>query len=277
MTDPLPEPEAGLTVNQVAFEETLQVVLAVTDSAVDPAEADGTDQLDKSKVNDGATAAGCVTVIVRVTCGVPDVVTTVSVALRADVVVLACADKVMEALPEPEAGLRANHEAFEAADQATFEVTDTEVESAEADGTDQLDRLKVNDGVTAAPGCVTDTVRVTGGVPDVVVTVTVAVRADVAVLACADNVTEPLFEPAAGLTVNQVASDEADQVVLEVTDSEVDPVEADGTDQVDRLSVNDGVTAAPGWVTDTVRVTCGEPVVVVSVTVAVRDDVAVLA
>jgi len=72
--------------------------------------------------------------------------------------------------------------------------------------------------------------------------------------------------------------DDTDHDVFDVTDTGVDPADADGTDQLDRFSVNDGVTTAtPGCVTDTVRVTCGLPDVVVNVTVAERDAEAVLA
>ena len=78
-----------------------------------------------------------------------------------------------------------------------------------------------------------------------------------------------LDEPEAGLTVNHEASDDTDHDAFAVTDTAVDPTAADGTDHDDTFTVNDGVT--PGWVTDTVRVTCGEPLVVMKVTVALRD------
>jgi len=59
--------------------------------------------------------------------------------------------------------------------------------------------LKVNAGAGATvPGCVTDTVCVTTGVPDVVVNVMVAVRDEVPVFAAADRVTDPLPLPVAG-------------------------------------------------------------------------------
>ena len=86
-----------------------------------------------------------------------------------------------------------------------------------------------------------------------------------------------LPEPDDGLTVNQAAFDDTDQDVFDVTDTEVDPAEDDATAQLDTPTVRDGVALAPGWVTVTVRVTCGEPLVVVKVTVAVRDAVEVLA
>ena len=84
-------------------------------------------------------------------------------------------------------------------------------------------------------------------------------------------------EPEAGLTVNQVESDDTDQVVFDDTTTPVDPANADTTHHADTFNVNDGVNAAPGCVTDTVRVTCGEPLVVVNVTVALRDADAVFA
>ena len=74
-----------------------------------------------------------------------------------------------------------------------------------------------------------------------------------------------------------MAFEDTDQVVFADTDTDVDPADADDTDQLDTFNVNDGVTAAPGCVTDTVRVTCGEPDDVVNVTVALRDVVAVFA
>jgi len=86
-------------------------------------------------------------------------------------------------LPEPVDGEADSHDALDDTDQVTFDVTKTEADPFEYDGTDQLDALRVNDGVSVAPGCVTVTVRVTWGDPLVVVTVTVAERAVVAVLA----------------------------------------------------------------------------------------------
>ena len=62
-----------------------------------------------------------------------------------------------------------------------------------------------------------------------------------------------------------------------VTDTDADEADADGTDQLDRFNVNDGVTVAPGCDTCTVRDTCGEPLVDKNVTVALREDVAVFA
>ena len=74
-----------------------------------------------------------------------------------------------------------------------------------------------------------------------------------------------------------MAFDDTDHDVFDVTDTGVDPADADDTDQADTFNVNDGVNAAPGCVTDTVRVTCGEPDDVTNVTVALRDADAVFA
>jgi hypothetical protein len=69
--------------------------------------------------------------------------------------------------------------------------------------------------------------------------------------------------------------DDTDQDVFDVTATAVDPAEADGTDQLDRLKLSDGDTVAvPGWVTVSVCVTCGEPLVVRNSIVAVRAVVA---
>ena len=64
-----------------------------------------------------------------------------------------------------------------------------------------------------APACVTFIVRV---MPEPE-TVMVAVRCDVEVFAAATAVIVPLFEPEAGLTVNQLADEVADHEVLLVT------------------------------------------------------------
>jgi len=60
-----------------------------------------------------------------------------------------------------------------------------------------------NDSATTAPGCDTVTVAVCTVAPDVVVTVTVAVRAVTAVFAPAVNDTDPFPVPVPGDTVNQ--------------------------------------------------------------------------
>ena len=65
-------------------------------------------------------------------------------------------------------------------------------------------------------------------------------------------------------------SDDTDQVVFDVTDTAVDSADADGTDQAEMFTVSD----TPGWVTATVCVNCGLPLVVTNVTVALRDAVA---
>jgi len=75
-----------------------------------------------------------------------------------------------------------------------------------------------------------------------------------------------------------VESDDTDHDVFDDTDTGVDPAEADTTDHADTPTVNTGgTTTTPGWVTDTVRATCGLPDVVTNVTMALRDDDAVFA
>jgi hypothetical protein len=90
--------------------------------------------------------------------------------------------------------------------------------------------------------------------------------------------TEPLPEPVDGLNNSHEAVVDALQVVLDATATDVDSEYHDAAvqDDIPKVKVFDP-DPAPGWVTDTVCVTCGEPLVVVNVTVADRDAVAVLA
>jgi len=79
-------------------------------------------------------------------------------------------------------------------------------------------------------------VRVICGDPDVVVTVTVADLGDPpagSLLAKIDNVNVPLPELVAEPTVNHGAVVDADQAVLDTTDTDVDPDDDDGTDHED--------------------------------------------
>ena len=232
----------------------------------------------RSSVNVGAAPEpGWVTDTVRVTAGEPDVVVNVIVADRDVVVVFAAAFRVTDPLPLPVAGEIVTHVAFELALHVTFDVTVTGDDADDADGTDHDEVLSVNAGVTAAPGCVTDTVRVTAGVPDVVVNVMVAVRDAVVVFAAADRVTDPSPLPVVGDTVAHVWFDDTDHEVFEDTCAATCAALADGTVHEEIPIVNVGVTAAPGCVTDTVRVTAGDPDVVVNVIVADRDVVVVFA
>ena len=91
------------------------------------------------------------------------------------------------------------------------------------------------------------------------------------VFAAAVNVTEPLPDPVAGATVNQVAPVETltAQVVFDVTDRGLVPPAAATSHAVVGEIVKAG--AAPTWFTVTVLVTCGLPAVVVNVTVALRN------
>ena len=129
---PLPEPEAGLTTNHDTFEVTDQDVFEVTDTEVDAADDNGTDHDDTPNTNVGAT--GWVTVTVRDNCGDPDVVTTVTVADRDAVPVFAVADNANVLLPAPDTGLTVNHDSFDDTAHDVFEVNDTVVYPADADG-----------------------------------------------------------------------------------------------------------------------------------------------
>jgi len=84
-------------------------------------------------------------------------------------------------LPVPVAGDTVSHAAFDVTDTAVFDVTATAVEPP-ASGAAHDAADKVNVGATC-PGWDTVKVRVTTGEPEVVVNVTVAVRAAVAVFA----------------------------------------------------------------------------------------------
>ena len=100
----------------------------------------------------------------------------------------------------------------------------------------------------------------------VVVTVTVAVRTSSAVLAAAVRAIDPLFVPVAGETVNQVWSEDTFHAAFEVTATVVFAAADDVRGHV--VLSKDSVTGAPGWVTVTVAVCAGVPVVVVNVSVA---------
>jgi len=182
VTDRLPVPVAGVAVTQAAFEDTVTDVFDVTATAVEPP-ATGAVQDDAEMVNVGATYPGCVTVNVRVTTGVPELVEKISVADRAVVEVFACAVKVTDLLPVPVAGDTLTHAAFDDTDTDVFDVTATAAEPP-ATGAAHADAEMVNaGGCGAAPTWETTRVRVTAGVPAVDVKVSVAVRAVVAVFA----------------------------------------------------------------------------------------------
>jgi len=91
------------------------------------------------------------------------------------------------------------------------------------------------------------------------------------VFGAAVNVTEPLPDPVAGATVNQLAPAETltAQVVFDVTDRASVPPAAATSHAVVGEIVKVGATGA--WFTVTVLVTGGLPAVVVNVTVALRD------
>jgi len=150
--------------------------------------------------------------------------------------------------PVPDVGDVVNHAVFD-------DVTDHDVFDDKAMNTpvpafvaiSHVVRSTVNVGAAPIPGCVTDTVRVTAGEPDVVVNVIVADRDAVVVFAAAFRVTDPLPLPVAGDTVTHVALELALHVTFDVTVTGDDADDADGTDHDDTFNVNAGVTtAAPG-------------------------------
>ncbi|MCL2783089.1 MAG: hypothetical protein FWD80_03840, partial [Propionibacteriaceae bacterium] len=280
ITEPLPDPDDGLTVSHVALDDALQVVFDVTETDVDPAFAEPTVHDDIDSVSDGVTTVtpGCVTATVRVTAVPPEVVVAVMVAVLAEVDVLAAACNITEPLPDPEVGLTVSHVALDDALQVVFDVTVTDVESEFAEPTVHEDIDSVNDGVTTVvPGWFTVTVAVAGE-PDVVVKVIVAVRAG-PVFAVADMVIDWVpDDPDVMLSVAQLASDVPCQVVLEVTKRNAEVADEVGIDHTGTDTDNvDADEDAPGWVTATVRETALPSEVVVTVTVADLAEVVVFA
>jgi len=130
------------------------------------------------------------------------------------------------------------------------------------------------DNVTAAPGWATVTVAVCTGVPVVVVNVTVAGRASTVAFAVAVKVTVPFPDPVVGDTVNHDWFDVTCHAWLEVTATVVYAPADDGRFHVFLSTFRVGT---PGWVTSIVAVATVSPTVVVNVTTAGRDVVAVLA
>jgi len=143
--------------------------------------------------------------------------------------VLSNTDTVNEPLPEPDAGPTNNHDWFDDADHDVFDVTDTDVVEAAADAFHE-DNPKPHE---PGGGWVTVTVLDICGLPDVVLTVTVADRETVPVFANADNDRDPLPELDAGVTVNHVWFDDADHDVFDNTDTEVESADEDGTPHED--------------------------------------------
>jgi len=100
VTVPFPEPEEGLTVSQLWSEVTVQLMLDVTlNEAVLPFAAATFSVLDETERV--AAPAAWMTVTV---CDVTPLPETITVAVRVEVVGLACAVTVIELLPVPVAG-----------------------------------------------------------------------------------------------------------------------------------------------------------------------------
>ena len=201
----------------------------------------------------------------------------VTVAERAAVDVFADAVNDTDTFPLPDVRDKDTHAALDDTDHDVFDVTATDVVAPAAGGAhDEPDNVSVG-AAAATPACETDTVRVTAGDPEVVVKVTVAVRADVDVFAAAVNDTETFPLPDVRDKDTHAALDDTDHDVFDVTATDVDAPAATGA-QVDAARVKVGAAAAaPACVTATVRVCAGDPAVVVKVTVAVRAEVAVFA
>ena len=154
VTDPSPEPVAGLTFNHDALVDTDADHAAFDDTATDdePAAADGTAHDDTPNTRVGAGAPGWVTVTVRDTLGEPDEVFTVTVADREDEPVFAAADNVTDPSFEPVDGLAVNHDAPDDTDtdHDAFDETCTDDEPANDEGTDHDDTPKTNSLTTGA-------------------------------------------------------------------------------------------------------------------------------
>jgi len=107
--------------------------------------------------------------------------------------------------PVPDVGDVVNHAVFDdVTDHAPEALTCMNTPVPAFVAMSHVVRSTVNTGAVPAPGCVTDTVRVTAGEPDVVVNVIVAVRDVVVVFAAAFRVADPLPFPDVGDTVAHV-------------------------------------------------------------------------
>ena len=248
------DPDAAPTVNQEASDDAVQLALEVTDTDVLAAFAPGTHQ-DCDKTN-----AFCVTDTTLDT--LPFV--NVTVPERAEVPVFATTDNVAVADVDPDAGLTANHDALDDAAHADPPETDTDVLDASAPGNH-------DDDDTPNATCVTDTVFDT----PTLVNVTVPVRAEAPVFAAADRLAVADVDPDVGLTVNQVALDDAVQLALEVTDTDVLDALALGDqaedDNRNACCVTDTVFDTPTLVNVTVPVRAEAPVFAAADNVAADD------
>lgn len=134
----------------------------------------------------------------------------VTVPVRSLALVFAVTDKVTSVDVDPDAGVTVNHVALDDAAQLVLEVTETEALAAPTPGA-HVDGDKTN------AFCVTVTVLVTPALVKVIV----PVRAAKLVFTAADKVAVADVDPDVGLTVNHVALDDAVQLVLEVTETDV--------------------------------------------------------
>ena len=156
-------------------------------------------------------------------------------------------------------------------DHDVFDVTDTDCEPP-ADANNPIEETL---NIVAWPACVTDTGCVTHIEPPVIVITTVPVRGKTDGFTVAVSVTDPLPEPDTAETVIQSTSFDTVHVVFDVTVTTCVPPPATGVHDVgDTVKVKVSLAA---WVTVTICVTAGVPLVVVNVTVPVRGEVVVFA
>jgi len=253
----LPVPDVGAVVNHAGFDDvTVHAWVVVSCMYVPVLEFQGISHEDMSTDSpEPDCAPGWVTDTDTVTCGVPEVVWNVMVAVRNEGDVFAVAVNITDPFPFPVAGESVSHDWFEDADQVVDEVTCVDTDAPLADGTAHEDNPTVSVGPLAPAGCVTATVLVTCGLPEVVVNVMVAVRDDAVVFAAAFKVTDPLPLPVAGETVAHAWFDDADHVVFDDTCAATCAALADGTAHDVLSTVNTGAVVVPAWFTVTVHVT----------------------
>ena len=154
ITDPLPEPDAGLTVNHDTSDDAFHDVFEDNGTVTDTDDADGQDELEDN-VNVGAKPISCVTTNCLLTDGLPDVVLNVTVPDRA-APVFAATDNFTVPLPVPNIGSTVNHAPVERTCHDVFDVTDTDTDDDAFNGDHEFDDT---DNTNASPACDTRIVR----------------------------------------------------------------------------------------------------------------------
>ena len=180
------------------------------------------------------------------TCGLPDVVLIVTVPDRGVTLEFAATFNVaVFETDKPDAGLTVTHDTFDDTCHDVFDENAIDVDPAAADGL-QLDDTNVRVGVNPI-SCVTGIRFATIGNTEVVEMEIVAFR-DAPVFVAAVNVTTPLPEPEAGLTVSHEPLERACQSVFDVTVTETDDAAFNGS-QLDCDTVKIGAMPACDTVT----------------------------